>query len=83
MDAYWYCPCVACRGQGRLVIMRNRDTEKLFLHCDECMRAWDNPRDVHDVQKCASDFRENYESVDLDEIQTEGWGGYAKKEYIK
>ncbi|WP_338849512.1 hypothetical protein V8J88_10805 [Massilia sp. W12] len=83
MSSYWFCPCIACDGQGRLVIQRDIKTGRLFLHCDECLRSWDNPRDVNDRKKCHPDLRENYEEIDLPEIQRMGWGGYAKHLYEK
>ena len=40
-DYFWFRECPICDGQGRLIIKKNIDSNKLFLCCDECMSCWE------------------------------------------
>lgn len=39
-NKYWYCPCPRCNGQGRLVLMKDLRSDRLFFNCDECESSW-------------------------------------------
>lgn len=45
-DYFWFRACPICDGQGRLIIKKNIDSNKLFFCCDECMSCWENEDDL-------------------------------------
>ena len=46
-DYFWYKECPICDGQGRLIIKKNINFNKLFFCCDECMSCWENETDLN------------------------------------
>ena len=50
-DYFWFRECPICDGQGRLIIKKNIDSNKLFLCCDECMSCWENEDDLTQQKK--------------------------------
>ena len=42
---FWYKQCPFC-NQGRLFVFKNLDTNKLYLHCEECERGYNNPNQI-------------------------------------
>lgn len=40
-DYFWFKECPICDGQGRLIIKKNINFNKLFFFCDECMSCWE------------------------------------------
>lgn len=73
---YWFGNCPRCR-QGRVFVMRLRETGALYLHCEECEWAWDDPTEgVVPARGCLG--------IDLDgeyasgpQIEEMGWQAYA------
>lgn len=41
-DYFWFKECPICDGQGRLIIKKNINFNKLFFCCDECTSCWEN-----------------------------------------
>jgi uncharacterized protein (DUF983 family) len=39
---FWYKTCPFC-GQGRLFVYKNIDSNKLYLHCEECETGYNDP----------------------------------------
>jgi len=79
MIYYWYRVCPNCNGQGRLIVQKNLDANKLYLHCDECEWGWRHPEDVDDPSKKFLTLCEVFESANptYQEILDFGWGPYA------
>ena len=46
-DYYWFKECPICDVQGRLIIKKNINFNKLFFCCDECMSCWQNENDLN------------------------------------
>lgn len=79
MIKYWYAVCSRCQ-QGRLFIERRDNPDGLFLHCEECEWAWNEPQDVATVES-------GFLAMDIDsrfatkaEIDGAGWSRYAREE---
>lgn len=69
--------CPFCR-QGLVEILKEIDTNTLFLCCDECEIEWDSPRDV--LNK-VNGTRFKYGSAiqpTSEEIQKKGWMNYIR-----
>jgi len=73
---FWFKNCPRCR-QGRLFIMRLGDTGALYLHCEECEWAWDDPTQTDDPDrgKLGIDIDGDYASKRR--IEEMGWRAYA------
>lgn len=50
-DYFWFRACPICDGQGRLIIKKYIDSNKLFFCCDECMSCWENEDDLTQQRK--------------------------------
>ena len=76
---YWYENCPRC-NQGRLFIMRLDDSGKLYLHCEECEWAWDDPTLITQVEAGRLGIDYESEFAESSEIQAAGWSIYALHE---
>lgn len=76
---YWYKNCPRC-NQGRLFIMQRHDDMKLYVHCEECEWAWDDPRRITEVSAgvLGIDFDSDYAEASV--IENEGWSDFALNE---
>ena len=76
---YWYRLCPICEGQGRLFILENAMTHRLYLHCEECDSGWTHPRLVEHTESSFSAITERVESTvpTLERIRELGWEEYA------
>lgn len=67
--------CPLCK-QGYLEVVKEQDTCKLFILCDECEAEWENPQDALQFK---NGFRFKYGKViepTFDEISNLGWNKY-------
>jgi hypothetical protein len=72
--AYWHSVCPVCE-QGRLFVMKIRDTGELFLLCEECESAWLTPEEI-DV-KTHFDFKgKGIDRAGHEDIECSGWLRY-------
>lgn len=78
---HWMRPCPRCDGQGRLLILKNRGTGTLYLHCEECEWGWGDPAlaAAGDIDAAFLTLQEDFESdtPSLDEIGRLGWGKFV------
>jgi len=84
MIYYWYAICHFCE-EGRLIITKNKDTNTLYLHCDECERGWKDPEAIEHVASSCLTFLERFE-IDYptpEEIVTQGWEKYMAHSFTK
>jgi hypothetical protein len=79
---YWFVGCPFCQ-QGRLFILRNVSANKLYFHCEECERGYDNPSALT-VANSFLTLTEKFEGElpSLAQIQAYGWAAYALHEVI-
>jgi hypothetical protein len=67
--------CVICR-QGRLEILKEKETGKLFIYCEECEAEWETPQDAL-INQNGSCFKYGLaESAPLKDIKKAGWFSY-------
>jgi hypothetical protein len=70
---YWYKSCPFC-NQGRLFVFKNLDNNKLYLHCEECERGYEDPAKIESTHSFLT-LSENFEAVAAtdDDIKNAGW----------
>lgn len=64
--------CRICK-QGLLEIVKDENTEKIYICCDECEAEWENPIDA---LKCQNGTRGKFGKISypcLEEIQKQKW----------
>lgn len=76
---YWYKTCPRCR-QGRLFIMRLDESGRLYLHCEECEWAWDDPSLLENSEEATLgiDFMSEYAT--REQIEAGGWTDFALRQ---
>jgi hypothetical protein len=76
---YWYKPCPACHGQGRLIIYEDVTHGRLYLHCEECEWGWLDPESADDPGAGFLTLSAEFASAlpDADRIASYGWSKYA------
>lgn len=84
MKFYWYANCPNCK-QGRLIITEDITNSRLYLHCEECERAWINPNDILNIDKSFLAILENFdtENPSIDVIRKYGWERFALYEFTE
>lgn len=72
--------CPIC-NQGWQVIVKDTDTEKLFIMCEECLSLWDHPLNIK-MGKKALDKNNWIDEVipTYREIERAGWVRYLVEE---
>ena len=77
-DYFWFRACPICDGQGRLIIKKNIDSNKLFLCCDECMSCWENEDDLTQQRKKFMEYsiKSKIVNASADDISNFHWGKY-------
>jgi|tagenome__1003787_1003787.scaffolds.fasta_scaffold20752703_1 hypothetical protein len=80
---HWYRKCPICEGQGRLLILKDKTRNRMYLHCDECEWGWQDPEKVDDRAAAFLTLDEDFETEipTLEQIQRYGWGQYALHYY--
>jgi hypothetical protein len=73
---YWFKNCPRCR-QGRLFLMRLCETGALYLHCEECEWAWDDPALATDPTRGKLGIDLDGEYASAQQIGEMGWQAYA------
>ena len=76
MPKYWFKQCPRCR-QGQLFIHSNRETQSLYLHCDECEWGFADPTKCDSVDDGFFAMNIHYDEPTLDVIQQRGWSEFA------
>ncbi|HZZ77441.1 MAG TPA: hypothetical protein VFE62_02920 [Gemmataceae bacterium] len=79
MKHYWYTTCPNCNYQGRLMIMKNLSSGKLYLHCEECESGWNDPLRVGDLTARFLTLNEEFDAevAAWEEIEKTHWQAYA------
>ncbi|EMP2040223.1 hypothetical protein [Proteus mirabilis] len=80
---YWYCVCPICDGQGRLVIKKDIEKNKLFFHCDECESSWESASDIGNGHRVFLGYKIKSSYATENDIKNFGWEKYKKNVYIK
>lgn len=73
---FWFKSCPRCH-QGRLFVMQMGETGALFLHCEECEWAWDNPTQVDDPGQGRLGIDLDGEYASERQIEMMAWQAYA------
>ena len=70
---YWYKTCPFC-NQGRLFVFNNNKTDKLYLHCEECERGYNDIENI-DKEHSFLTLSEDFDAVAATEkdINNAGW----------
>nr|WP_198985022.1 hypothetical protein [Herbaspirillum sp. ASV7] len=71
---YWHSVCPVC-DQGRLYIMKSQHSGKLFLLCEECESAWQNPEEI-DIKKHYDFQGMKICRAAFEDIENCGWSHY-------
>lgn len=72
---YWHSDCPACQ-QGRLLVVKIRQSGQLFLLCEECECAWLSPEDIS--LDTHFDFQDRAVTMaEQEDIERAGWFRYA------
>ena len=66
-DYFWFRECLICDGQGRLIIKKIINSNKLFFCCDECMSCWENEADLTQRSKKFMEYSIKSEIVNASE----------------
>jgi hypothetical protein len=69
----WYKTCPFCH-QGRLFVFKNYSKNKLYLHCEECERGYDDP-DQLNVENSFLTLSQDFETVEAseDDLRKYNW----------
>lgn len=67
--------CKVC-GQGILEIVKELDTDKLYVRCDECEAEWDNPADALSNKNGNRNRYGNFEKASYEQVQEKEWLSY-------
>ncbi len=67
--------CPVC-NQGWQVIMKDENTERLFVLCEECLSVWDSPLDIKMPHKASSATNLMEALPSYKEVEREGWVQY-------
>jgi hypothetical protein len=61
------------------MIMKNLSAGKLYLHCEECESAWNDPQkiDDHKARFLAIDEEFESEAASWEDVVREGWQQFA------
>jgi hypothetical protein len=63
---YWHSICPFC-NQGRLFLYKRLDLDKLYLHCEECERGYNNIEEIS-VDKSFSTLDVEFDSNEATEV---------------
>ena len=80
MAGHWFKLCPRCDGQGRLFIVRDCSTGRLYLHCEECEYGFRNPEACANISDGFLAVGVRYDTPTQSEIEANGWRRYAKHE---
>ena len=69
--------CRIC-NQGWLEIVKDKETQKLFICCTECESEWDSPEITNDVKLSTHNKYGMIEMPTYDEIKVYGWEKYTE-----
>lgn len=61
-NLFWYKTCPFC-NQGRLFIFKNLSTNRLYLHCEECERGYNDARNINSDSSFLT-LEEDFEAVE-------------------
>ncbi len=71
--------CPTC-NQGWVTIVKEIETQKLFLYCWECETEWNKPQDVKDINIGTHDQYGRIEEPSYEDIQKKNWEGFIIQE---
>ncbi len=74
----WVGQCPVC-VQGRQVIARENDTEKMYVVCEDCESEWDTPQDAKAKKAPSRDIFGASTFLSRDEIAGHPWEEFLAK----
>ena len=70
--------CPTC-SQGRQLIARENDTQKLYVVCEECESEWQNPEDARAKRPASRDLFGRSTYLTREDLVGHPWEGFLEK----